>query len=89
MANGKGTPAHITLLVDGKPVGEGDLSVTIPIQIGLTASVSVGANPGSPTLPDYQPPYKFTGEVHKAFVDVTGKPVENYEAKMRMYLARQ
>jgi arylsulfatase A-like enzyme len=89
MANGKGTPAHITLLVDGKPVGEGDLSVTIPMQIGLTASVSVGANPGSPILPDYQPPYKFTGEVHKAFVDVTGEPVENYEAKMRMYLARQ
>lgn len=89
MANGKGTPAHITLLVDGKPVGEGDLPVTIPIQLGLAAGVAIGADPNSPTLPDYQPPFKFTGQVHKAFVDITGEPVENYEAKMRMYLARQ
>ena len=35
LAAGKGTPAHITLLVDGAPVGEGDLPVWIPLsQIG-------------------------------------------------------
>lgn len=87
--NGKGTPAKIMLLVDGKPVGEGNLPVTIPLQLGLAAGVALGSDPGSPTLPDYQPPFKFTGQVHKAMVDVTGEPVEDYEAKMRMYLARQ
>lgn len=87
--NGKGTPAKITLLVDGKSVGEGDLPVTIPLQLGLAAGVAIGADPGSPTMNDYQPPFAFTGLVHKAMVDVTGEPVEDYEAKMRMYLARQ
>jgi arylsulfatase A-like enzyme len=89
IAKGKGTPAKITLLVDGKPVGEGNLPVTIPLNLGLAAGVAVGADPGSPAMNDYKPPFKFTGEVHKALVDVTGEPVENYEEKMRMYLARQ
>ncbi len=89
IANAKGTPAKITLLVDGKPVGEGNLPVTIPLSLGLAAGVAVGADPGSPAMPDYQPPFRFTGQVHKALVDVTGEPVEDYEAKMRMYLARQ
>lgn len=88
-AHGKGTPAKITLLVDGKPVGEGNLPVTIPLALGLSAGVAVGADPGSPTMPDYQPPFKFTGQVNKALVDVSGEAVEDYEAKMRVYLARQ
>jgi arylsulfatase A-like enzyme len=89
MAKGKGTPAKITLLVDGKPVGEGNLPVTIPLSLGLSAGAAVGADPGSPTMPDYQPPFKFTGQVNKVLVDVTGTPVEDYEARMRVYLARQ
>jgi arylsulfatase A-like enzyme len=89
IAKGKGTPAKITLLVDGYPVGEGNLPVTIPLSLGLAAGIAVGADPGSPTMPDYQPPFKFTGEVKKALVDVTGEAVEDKEAKMRMYLARQ
>ncbi len=89
LAKGKGTPAKITLLVDGKPVGDGALPVTIPLSLGLSAGVSVGADPGSPTMPDYTPPFAFTGQVNKVLVDVTGEAVENYEAKMRVYLARQ
>jgi arylsulfatase len=89
VAKGKGTPAKITLLVDGKPVGEGSLPVTIPISLGLGAGVSIGADPGSPTMPDYAPPFAFTGQVHKALVDVTGESVESFETKMRVYLARQ
>ncbi len=89
VATGKGTPAKITLLVDGQPVGEGHLPVTIPLSLGLSAGAAVGADPGSPTMPDYQPPFKFTGQVNKVWVDVTGTPVEDYEARMRVYLARQ
>jgi len=89
MANGKGTPANVKLFVDGQPVGEGNLPVTIPLSLGLSGGVAVGADPGSPTMPDYQPPFKFTGQVNKALVDVTGEAIENLEEKMRMYLARQ
>ncbi|WP_416674844.1 arylsulfatase [Egbenema bharatensis] len=87
--NGKGTPAKVTLLVDGQPVGEEHLPVTTPIALGWSAGVAVGSDPGSPTMPDYQPPFKFTGKVHKALVDVTGESVEDHADQMRIYLARQ
>jgi arylsulfatase len=89
IAQGRGTPAHIKLLVDGQPVAEGDLPVTIPLSLGLSAGVALGADPGSPTMPDYQPPFRFTGEVNRALVDVTGEAVQDYEERMRIYLARQ
>ncbi len=89
IAQGRGTPANIKLLVDGQPVAEGDLPVTIPLSLGLGAGVALGADPGSPTMPDYQPPFKFTGEVNRALVDVTGEAVQDYEERMRIYLARQ
>ena len=86
---GKGVPANIKLFVDGKEVGQGDLPVTIPINLGISAGVSVGANAGSPVMSDYESPFAFTGTVKKAMVDVTGEPIEDMAAKMRMYLARQ
>jgi arylsulfatase len=88
-ASGKGSPARIQLLVDGEPVGEGQIPVTIPLQLGLGAGLAVGADPGSPALPDYQPPFPFSGTVHKALVDVSGELLEDKEAMIRMYLARQ
>ena len=82
-------PAKVTLLVDATPIAVGDLPVTIPFTFGLSAGVSVGADPGSPIMPDYQPPFAFTGQIRKVLVDVTGEAVEDLEAKMPMYLARQ
>jgi arylsulfatase len=88
---GKGTPADIKLLIDGKKVGDGKLPVTIPLQLGLGGSVVVGADTGSPVMleEDYKPPFAFTGKVKKALVDVSGEVTENLEAKVKMYLARQ
>jgi arylsulfatase len=89
IANGKGTPAAIQLFVDGQPVGEGHLPVTIPLSLGLAAGVAVGADPGSPTMPDYLPPFAYSGTVKRAMVDVSGTPVEDLQERMRMILARQ
>jgi arylsulfatase len=89
LAHGKGVPANIQLFVDGKKVGEGDLPVTIPLSLGLTAGVSIGADTGAPVMEDYSPPFRFTGTVKKALVDVTGEAIEDQAAKMKMYLARQ
>jgi hypothetical protein len=86
---GKGVPANVKLFVDGRPVGSGGLPVTIPLSLGLAAGVSVGADAGSPVMTDYQPPFAFTGTVKKVLVDVSGEPIEDMEAKMRMYLARE
>ena len=89
MAKGKGVPATITLLVDATPVGKGDLPVTIPLSLGLSAGVCVGSDAGAPVMPDYKPPFAFSGTVKKALVDVTGEAVEDKAAMMKMYLARQ
>lgn len=89
IAHGKGVPAHIELFIDAKPAGSGDLPVTTPLVLSLAAGVCVGSDTGSPVMTEYTPPFAFTGEVRKALVDVSGEAVEDKEAKMRMYLARQ
>jgi arylsulfatase len=89
IAHGKGVPAEIKLFIDGKEVGRGDLPVTIPLMLGVSAGVSMGANTGSPIMPDYKAPFPFTGTVKKALVDVSGEAIEDKAAEMRMYLARQ
>jgi arylsulfatase len=89
IANGKGTPAKVVLFVDGEPVGEGDLPVTIPLSLGLAAGVAVGADPGSPALPDYKPPFTYGGRIKRALVDVSGTPVDDLKEQMRQILARQ
>jgi arylsulfatase len=89
IAKGKGVPATIKLFVDAKQVGTGDLPVTIPLQLGLAAGVALGSDSGAPVMEDYKPPFAFTGTVKKALVDITGEAVEDLEAKMKMYLARQ
>ena len=58
---GKGVPASVTLLVDGEPVGKGDLPVTIPLSLGLSASVCIGSDAGAPVMIDYKSPFAFTG----------------------------
>ncbi len=81
IAKGKGVPGSITLLLDGAPVGKGDLPVTIPLSLGLSAGVSIGSDAGAPVMPDYKPPFAFTGTVTKALVDVTGEAVEDMAAR--------
>jgi arylsulfatase A-like enzyme len=89
IAKGKGVPANVKLFVDGKEVGRGDLPVTIPLMLSISAGVSLGANAGSPVMPDYETPFAFTGTVKKALVDVTGELIEDKAAQMKIYLARQ
>ncbi|WP_218964297.1 arylsulfatase [Sphingobium sp. IP1] len=88
IAKGKGAPGTITLLVDGEPVGGGDLPVTVPIQYGLAAGVVVGCDNGSPVMleDEYLPPFKFSGTIHKALVDVTGESLEDKEEMIAAYL---
>jgi arylsulfatase len=52
---------------------------------GLTC----GADPGSPVVPDYKAPFRFTGEFHAVTVDLSGDLIKDSEAEMRIVMARQ
>ena len=87
--NGKGTPGTVTLFVDGTEVGRGDFPVTTPIRLAQGGAMLVGADTGSSVTPDYDPPFRFDGRIHRVIVDVSGEHVEDYEAQMRIALAKQ
>ena len=55
----------------------------------MGGGVTIGADPGSPTMPDYDSPCRLNGTINKVWVDVSGDRVEDYEERMRIYLARQ
>jgi hypothetical protein len=39
----------------------------------------VGADTGAPVTPEYKPPFRFTGRIHRVIVDLSGEHVEDYE----------
>ena len=87
--NGKGTPGTVTLLGDGTEIGRGEFPVTTPIRLAQGGAMLVGADTGSSVTPDYDPPFRFDGRIHRVIVDVSGEHVEDYEAQMRIALAKQ
>jgi arylsulfatase len=89
MKNGKGTPGTVTLFVDGTEIGRGEFPVTTPIRLAQGGAMLVGADTGSSVTPDYDPPFRFDGRIHRVIVDVSGEHVEDYEAQMRIALAKQ
>ena len=89
VAKGKGSPGKAQLYIDGKLLGESQFPYTIPLVMGLGAGASVGSDPGSPTTPNYKPPFKFTGKIYSAIVDVSGELIKDKEAEAKIAMARQ
>jgi hypothetical protein len=89
IARGKGTPARGQLYVDGKLAAQGDLPVTIPLNIGIVAGLSVGRDEGAAITPAYAPPFAFTGALEKVVVDVSGDLIEDKESELRAVMAHQ
>ncbi len=78
---GKGSPGIVTLLVDGKEVGRGELPVTAPNRLAQGGAMLVGADTGAPVTPEYKTPFRFTGEIKRVIVDVSGEHVEDTSPK--------
>jgi len=87
--NGKGTPGLVKLLVDGEEVGNGTLPVTTPLRLAQGGAMLVGADTGASVTPKYKAPFRFSGEIKRVIVDVSGEHVVDYEAEMRIALAKQ
>ncbi len=88
LAAGKGAPGRAQLYVDGQLVGNAEFPVTTPVGFN-PGGLTCGANPGSPVVPDYQPPFKFTGTLHAVTVDLSGDIITDAEAEIRIVMARQ
>ncbi|NJD57890.1 MAG: arylsulfatase, partial [Anaerolineae bacterium] len=88
-ANGKGTPGRAQLYIDSKLVGQTDFTHTTPFSLGLTGGITVGADPGAPVAPFYEPPFEFTGTIHSVTFDVSGELIQDSEAELRLIMARQ
>ena len=89
ITNGKGTPGLGQLYIDGKLVGQAEIPITTPLALGLTGGIVCGADPGAPVTLDYDPPFRYTGVLHSATVDVSGDLIEDDELTLRRYLAQQ
>ncbi len=86
---GKGAPGRAQLYLDEKLVGDADVPLTMPLCIGLAGGIVCGADSGSPVWDKYAPPFRFTGTLHSAVVDVSGELIVDTEAQIRMAMARQ
>ena len=87
--NGKGTPGRGQLYIDGTPVGQVDIPLTMPLLFGLAGGIVCGADTGSPVWDKYEPPFKFTGTLHSATVDVSGELMQDHEHALKVIMARQ
>jgi arylsulfatase len=88
-ASGRGAPGRAQLYVDKKLVGQVDVPLTMPLSLGLGGGFVCGADAGSPVWDEYDPPFPFTGTLHRVTVDVSGNLIQDTEAEMRVVMARQ
>ena len=89
IGKGKGAPGRGQLYIDGKLVGQVDIPLTMPLSLGLGGGIVCGADTGSPVWDKYEPPFKFTGTLYGATVDVSGELIQDKEAELRAIMARQ
>ena len=89
IVKGKGAPGKVQLYINGKLAGQGELPVTIPLNIGLTEGLICGRDDASSVSSDYTPPFEFTGTIHDVVIDVSGDLIVDQDAKMRGVMAHQ
>ena len=60
----------ITLLANGRKIGEGRVEKTTPFKYALAEGQDIGEDTGSPIDFSYTPPFKFTGKLGKVTVEL-------------------
>ena len=66
---GPGTPADVTLLVNGKETGKGRVAKTVPFRYSVEP-FDVGRDTVSPVTEDYKVPFAFQGRIEQVTVEV-------------------
>jgi hypothetical protein len=76
-----------------RPFSRGNLNGTQRIQTRNRiqrrhrTDILCGANTGSAVCDKYKPPFKFTGTLYSATLDVSGEAIRDTEAEMRVHMA--
>jgi hypothetical protein len=60
----------ITLLANGKKIGEGRVEKTTPFKYSLYEGQDIGEDTGSPVDFSYTPPFKFNGKLGRVTVEL-------------------
>lgn len=67
---GLGKAAPVTLMANGKKVGEGRLPKTVPLQFSLGEGADVGLDIGSAIDFSYDLPFAFTGKIEQVTIEL-------------------
>jgi arylsulfatase len=90
---GLGKGGTVTLSIDGQPVGEGRLPMTVPMLYSLDETADIGRDTASPVSDDYTGPGSvFQGSVAWVRLDVGAAAAEQQipaEDRLRIAFARQ
>ena len=80
----------VTLGVDGRVVGEGEVPRFTPIRFNLVgAGLTVGADRGLEVCDDYRAPFPFTGRLRHVEIEVTGDRFLDPKAAAEVAVTRQ
>ena len=78
------------LFVDRELVGEGDLPFTTPARFTIAGSgLTCGYETGPAISGDYTAPFRFTHDIRRATVDVTGTAYRDLAAELSAVLSEQ
>ena len=91
---GLGKGGNVTLLVDGQPVGKGDVAATAAMIFSADDTCDVGMEGGALVAEDYPVPNNFTGEINWVAIDVAEAAEDadhliSPEERLRIAMARQ
>ena len=85
---GKGTPGRMQLYLDGALVADAEAPVTVPVR-AEPGRPDLQRQPRLPVTREFTSPFKFTGTIREATVDISGELLSDPEAELRAHMARQ
>jgi arylsulfatase A-like enzyme len=80
----QGVSGQATLYINDKAVGSGFIAKTVPFGWSLSGEgLCCGFDSETPVSELYESPFRFTGELQRVVVSVSGKPYENVAMEVR------
>ncbi len=80
---GEATSVEVELSIDGRVVGKGRIARTMPFRFALVgAGLTCGYDDGAAVSANYEAPFRFSGALHAAIIDLGGTPIVDLLAEV-------